>query len=233
MRLDKYLSEMGAGTRSELKKAVRAGRVTVNGVKVKDAAMHVEKDDVICMDGERVAYEQFVYYLMNKPAGVISATEDTRDRTVLDLLDGQQRKGLFPVGRLDRDTEGLLLITNDGPLAHALLSPSRHVEKEYFVRLRGPIGTQYADRLKAGIVISGGYRCMPADMKQLSDDTCTVILREGKFHEIKRMFEALGNQVEYLQRLRMKNLVLDESLEPGDYRPLSEEEIEDLRESLR
>ena len=124
MRLDKYLSEMGAGTRSELKKAVRAGRVTVNGVKVKEAAMHVEKDDVICMDGERVAYEQFVYYLMNKPAGVISATEDTRDRTVLDLLEGQQRKDLFPVGRLDRDTEGLLLITNDGELAHRLLSPS-------------------------------------------------------------------------------------------------------------
>ena len=232
MRLDRFLANSGAGTRNEVKKMIREGIVSLNGETVKKGSMQVDEDnDSICIGGDRIIYHRYVYFMLNKPAGYISATEGN-EPTVMDLI-GEPYNGMFPCGRLDRDTEGLLLITNDGPLAHALLSPSRHVEKEYFVRLRGPIGTQYADRLKAGIVISGGYRCMPADMKQLSDDTCTVILREGKFHEIKRMFEALGNQVEYLQRLRMKNLVLDESLEPGDYRPLSEEEIEDLRESLR
>ena len=157
MRLDKYLAQMGAGTRSEIKKAIRAGRVTVNGEKAADPAMHVrvpesinkkesagavpsEETDEICLDGVRIAYEQYVYYLMNKPAGVISATEDPSQRTVLDLIDERQRKGLFPVGRLDKDTEGLLLITNDGELAHRLLSPKRHVDKVYFARLDGPVG---------------------------------------------------------------------------------------------
>ena len=157
MRLDKYLAQMGAGTRSEIKKAIRAGRVTVNGVKASDPAVHVkitdkqprkksggepvpaEEDDEVCLDGVRIAYEEYVYYLMNKPAGVISATEDPRQKTVLDLMDGQLRKGLFPVGRLDRDTEGLLLITNDGELAHRLLSPRHHVDKVYFARLDGPV----------------------------------------------------------------------------------------------
>ena len=232
MRLDRFLANSGAGTRNEVKKMIREGIVSVNGETVKKGSVQVDEDnDSVCIGYDRIINHRYVYFMLNKPAGYISATEGN-EPTVMDLI-GEPYNGMFPCGRLDRDTEGLLLITNDGPLAHALLSPSRHVEKEYFVRLRGPIGTQYADRLKAGIVISGGYRCMPADMKQLSEDTCTVILREGKFHEIKRMFEALGNQVEYLQRLRMKNLVLDEDLQPGDYRPLSEEEIEDLRESLR
>ena len=216
MRLDKYLSEMGAGTRSELKKAVRAGRVTVNGVKVRDAAIHVEKDDEICMDGERVAYEQFVYYLMNKPAGVISATEDTRDRTVLDLLDGQQRKGLFPVGRLDRDTEGLLLITNDGELAHRLLSPKNHVDKVYFARLDGPVGETERRLFAEGLRVDETLTAMPARLD--------VLVREGKFHQIKRMFAAVGREVLYLKRLSMGPLVLDGSLAPGTYRRLTEEE---------
>ena len=225
MRLDKYLSEMGAGTRSELKKAVRAGRVTVNCVKVKDAAIHVEEDDVICMDGERVAYEQFVYYLMNKPAGVISATEETRDRTVLDLLEGQQRKGLFPVGRLDRDTEGLLLITNDGELAHRLLSPKKHVDKVYFARLDAPVGETERRQFAEGLRVDETLTAMPAQLDILGPgNEVKVTIREGKFHQIKRMFAAVGREVVYLKRLSMGPLVLDGSLPPGAYRRLTEEE---------
>ena len=225
MRLDKYLSEMGAGTRSELKKAVRAGRVTVNGVKVKEAAMHVEKDDVICMDGERVAYEQFVYYLMNKPAGVISATEDARDRTVLDLLGEQRRKGLFPVGRLDRDTEGLLLITNDGELAHRLLSPRNHVDKVYFARLDAPVGETECRLFAEGLKVDETLTAMPAGLEILEPgNEVKVTIREGKFHQIKRMFAAVGREVLYLKRLSMGPLALDGSLPPGAYRRLTEEE---------
>ncbi|MBP3880869.1 MAG: rRNA pseudouridine synthase [Lachnospiraceae bacterium] len=225
MRLDKYLSEMGAGTRSELKKAVRAGRVTVNGVKARDASMHVEEGDEIFMDGERVAYEQFVYYLMNKPAGVISATEDTRDRTVLDLLEGQQRKGLFPVGRLDRDTEGLLLITNNGELAHRLLSPKKHVDKVYFARLDAPVGETERRLFAEGLRVDETFTAMPAGLEILDPgNEVKVTIREGKFHQIKRMFEAVGREVLYLKRLSMGPLALDGSLPPGAYRRLTEEE---------
>lgn len=225
MRLDKYLSEMGAGTRSELKKAVRSGRVTVNGVKARDASMHVEEGDEIFMDGERVAYEQFVYYLMNKPAGVISATEDTRDRTVLDLLEGQQRKGLFPVGRLDRDTEGLLLITNNGELAHRLLSPKNHVDKVYFARLDAPVGETERRLFAEGLRVDETFTAMPAGLEILDPgNEVKVTIREGKFHQIKRMFEAVGREVLYLKRLSMGPLALDGSLPPGAYRRLTEEE---------
>lgn len=225
MRLDKYLSEMGAGTRSELKKVVRAGRVTVNGVKARDASMHVEEGDEIFMDGERVAYEQFVYYLMNKPAGVISATEDTRDRTVLDLLEGQQRKGLFPVGRLDRDTEGLLLITNNGELAHRLLSPKNHVDKVYFARLDAPVGETERRLFAEGLRVDETFTAMPAGLEILDPgNEVKVTIREGKFHQIKRMFEAVGREVLYLKRLSMGPLALDGSLPPGAYRRLTEEE---------
>ena len=225
MRLDKFLSEMGAGTRSELKKAVRAGRVTVNGVKVRDASMHVEKDDEVCMDGERIAYEQFTYYLMNKPSGVISATEDARDRTVLDLLGEQRRKGLFPVGRLDRDTEGLLLITNDGELAHRLLSPKNHVDKVYFARLDAPAGEMERRLFAEGLRVDETLTAMPAQLDILGPgNEVKVTIREGKFHQIKRMFEAVGREVIYLKRISMGPLVLDESLPPGAYRRLTEEE---------
>ena len=192
MRLDKYLSEMGAGTRSELKKAVRAGRVTVNGVKVRDAAIHVEKDDEICMD---------------------------------DLLDGQQRKGLFPVGRLDRDTEGLLLITNDGELAHRMLSPKNHVDKVYFARLDGPVGETERRLFAEGLRVDETLTAMPARLDVLEPaNEVKVTIREGKFHQIKRMFAAVGREVLYLKRLSMGPLVLDGSLAPGTYRRLTEEE---------
>ena len=199
MRLDKYLAQMGAGTRSEIKKAIRAGRVTVNGVKASDPAVHVkitdkqprkksggepvpaEEDDEVCLDGVRIAYEEYVYYLMNKPAGVISATEDPRQKTVLDLMDGQLRKGLFPVGRLDRDTEGLLLITNDGELAHRLLSPRHHVDKVYFARLDGPVSETERKLFAEGLKVDETLTAMPAQLEILDPaDEVRVTIREGK-----------------------------------------------------
>jgi 16S rRNA pseudouridine516 synthase len=185
----------------------------------------VKEDDEIRMDGERIAYEQFVYYLMNKPAGVISATEDTRDRTVLDLLEGQQRKDLFPVGRLDRDTEGLLLITNDGELAHRLLSPRNHVDKVYFARLDAPVGETERRLFAEGLKVDETLTAMPAVLEILeSGNEVKVTIREGKFHQIKRMFAAVGREVLYLKRLSMGPLALDGSLPPGAYRRLTEEE---------
>ena len=225
MRLDKYLSEMGAGTRSELKKAVRAGRVSVNGQRAKDASIHVSEKDEICLDGNRIVYERFVYYMMNKPAGVISATEDARERTVLELIEGQQRKGLFPVGRLDRDTEGLLLITNDGELAHRLLSPAHHVDKVYFARLDGPVGETERRLFAEGLKVDNTFTAMPACLELLENaEEVKVTIREGKFHQIKRMFAAVGREVLYLKRLSMGPLALDGSLAPGAYRRLTEEE---------
>ena len=225
MRLDKYLAEMGAGTRKEIGKAVRAGRVTVNGQTVKNAAMQVAAEDEVSMDGAPVEYEEYVYYMLNKPAGVISATEDARERTVLDLISERQRKGLFPVGRLDRDTEGLLLITNDGGLAHRLLSPRHHVDKVYYARLDGPVGEAEKALFAQGLKVDEALTALPAELEILEPATeVRVTIREGKFHQVKRMFEAVGREVLYLKRLSMGPLALDESLPKGDYRRLTAEE---------
>lgn len=225
MRLDKYLAEMGAGTRKEIGKAVRAGRVTVNGQTVKNAAMQVTAEDEVSMDGVSVEYEEYVYYMLNKPAGVISATEDARECTVLDLISERQRKGLFPVGRLDRDTEGLLLITNDGGLAHRLLSPRHHVDKVYYARLDGPVGEAEKALFAQGLKVDETLTALPAELEILEPATeVRVTIREGKFHQVKRMFEAVGREVLYLKRLSMGPLALDESLPKGDYRRLTAEE---------
>lgn len=225
MRLDKYLAEMGSGTRKEIGKAVRAGRVTVNGQTVKNAAMQVTAEDEVSMDGVSVEYEEYVYYMLNKPAGVISATEDARERTVLDLISERQRKGLFPVGRLDRDTEGLLLITNDGGLAHRLLSPRHHVDKVYYARLDGPVGEAEKALFAQGLKVDEALTALPAELEILEPATeVRVTIREGKFHQVKRMFEAVGREVLYLKRLSMGPLALDESLPKGDYRRLTAEE---------
>ena len=225
MRLDKYLAEMGAGTRKEIGKAVRAGRVTVNGQTVKNAAMQVTAEDEVSMDGVPVEYEEYVYYMLNKPAGVISATEDARERTVLDLISERQRKGLFPVGRLDRDTEGLLLITNDGGLAHRLLSPRHHVDKVYYARLDGPVGEAEKALFAQGLKVDETLTALPAELEILEPATeVRVTIREGKFHQVKRMFEAVGREVLYLKRLSMGPLALEESLPQGAYRRLTAEE---------
>ncbi|OUM94436.1 MAG: 16S rRNA pseudouridine(516) synthase [Thermobacillus sp. ZCTH02-B1] len=238
MRLDKLLAHAGCGTRSEIKRAVRLGRVEVNGLAVRDPGMAVDPEaDRVFWDGEPVRYREYVYFMLNKPPGVISATEDPRERTVIDLLKPEDRvRDPFPVGRLDKDTEGLLLITNDGRLAHELLSPRKHVDKVYEAVVAGAVDDADVRAFASGVTLDDGYRTMPADLVvrdvrdgedgPLSD--VTVTLREGKFHQVKRMFEAVGKRVVRLRRVAMGPLRLDPSLPPGDYRELTEEEMRAL-----
>ena len=256
MRLDKFLSGMGAGTRTEIKKAVKAGLVTVDGAVAKDPGMQVNEDSAVTFRGVPVVFEEFVYYMMNKPAGVISASDDSREETVVDLIDEQKRKDLFPAGRLDRDTEGLLLITNDGELAHRLLSPKHHVDKRYYAEVSGTVTEDDVQAFADGLVLPDGLECLPAkleilraadDDEEVSSDESSpednsheveflatseveVVIQEGKFHQIKRMFAARGMEVLYLKRLTMGPLVLDGSLEPGEYRRLTEKELQSLKE---
>ena len=231
MRLDKYLADMNAGTRSELKRNIRKGLVTVDGSVIKDPGQNVEPGkDTVFYRGRKIEYETYVYYMLNKPAGLISATEDKRMKTVIDLLPEERRRDLFPVGRLDRDTEGLLLITNDGELAHRLLSPKRHVDKKYYARIRGAVTREDVLAFARGISLED-FTCMPADLTIIKSDEIseiTVIIREGKFHQIKRMFEAVGKEVVFLKRLEMGSLILDEELAPGEFRRLTEEELRSL-----
>ena len=234
MRLDKYLSDMGAGTRSELKKEIRKGGVSVDGEIVKDPGYSVDASSHVVFRGAVIAYDEFEYYMLNKPEGVISASEDGIEATVVDLIDEPKRKDLFPVGRLDRDTEGLLLITNDGALAHRLLSPKHHVDKTYFVVVSGILNDSDVELFEQGLVLSDGLECLPADLKILSvsDEEYTseaeITIREGKFHQVKRMFSSVGAEVLYLKRLSMGPLTLDPELRPGEYRRLSKDELASL-----
>ena len=234
MRLDKLLSNMGYGSRKEIKIIVKSKAVEVNGKVAKDVSMHVdsEKDDIL-ISGEKVIYTEFIYLMMNKPPGVISATEDKKDQTVIDLLDPiDQHFQPFPVGRLDKDTEGLLLITNDGHLTHQLLSPKKHVPKLYFAEIDGMVTEEDILRFKEGVILEDGYLTKPGDLTILrSGETSEIelIITEGKFHQVKRMFEAVGKRVTYLKRLKMGSLELDSTLELGQYRPLTEKELEELK----
>ncbi len=235
IRLDKYLADMGIGTRQEVKKYIRQGRVTIDGLPVKKAETKVDTGKVcVAFDGESVEYREYEYYMLNKPAGVVSATEDPRDRTVVDLIEGTRRTDLFPAGRLDKDTEGLLLITNDGALAHRLLSPKKHVDKVYYARVKGIIGDEDIRHFKAGVDIGTGEkeeRTLPAKLEIIRSAEVSEIrltIQEGKYHQVKRMFESVGKEVMYLKRERMGKLVLDETLLPGQYRRLTEEEIKGL-----
>ncbi len=232
MRLDKYLADMGMGTRKEVKGLIRKGLVRVNDqvVKVPETAV-TEEDQVVC-NQVVVGYVQKEYYMLNKPAGVISATEDSRQKTVVDLIHTKKRKDLFPVGRLDKDTEGLLLITNDGELAHRLLSPKKHVGKVYYAKIRGEVTQEDVEIFKKGVPIEEDFTALPANLKVLQageESEIEVEIFEGKFHQVKRMFLAVGKEVMYLKRLSMGELKLDESLEPGEYRQLTEEELNKLR----
>ena len=201
MRLDKYLSDMGAGTRSELKKEIRRNGVSIDGMIIKDPGFSVDTSSHVVFRGSAVTYEEFVYYMLNKPAGVISASEDDREPTVVDLITELKRKDLFPVGRLDRDTEGLLLITNDGALAHSLLSPKHHVDKVYYAKVSGILSGSDIDLFRDGLVLTDGLECLPAELEVLSvsDEEYTseaqITIREGKFHQIKRMFSSIGAEV--------------------------------------
>ena len=240
MRLDKFLVACAVGSRTEVKNLLKAGRVTVNGKKEKSAKLQIDEEtDEICFDGQKLDYEEFVYYMMNKPQGVISATEDPKHKTVLDLLDDYARaKEVFPVGRLDIDTHGLLLLTNDGKLAHALLSPKRHVDKTYLAQVKGIMTDTDVETFAQGIPLKD-FTCQPAKLELVSVDTekdqslIRVTIAEGKFHQVKRMVAYCGKEVVDLQRLTMGTLTLDEDLKRGEWRRLSKEELEGLLESVQ
>lgn len=245
MRLDRFLCETGAGTRSEVKKLIAKGKVSVNGIPVRDAAIKVDEvRDLVELCGEAVFYKKYEYYMLHKPAGVISASRaDLRDketRCVVDLISSKCRKDLFPVGRLDKDTEGLLLITNDGALAHRLLSPKKHVWKTYYAELSAPLSDADIKRLSEGVEIGDEKPTLPCRIERAQAKNgeadgerkpegapgIRISIREGRYHQIKRMMEACKNEVLYLKRLSMGPLSLDEKLAPGEYRELTEEELE-------
>lgn len=236
IRLDKWLSEMTDGSRSEVKKWIKQGRVSIDGAVIRVPEIKVNpKRECVYLDNEAVLYQKFVYYMLNKPAGVVSATTDKEHQTVVDLLYPVARKDIFPVGRLDIDTEGLLLLTNDGALAHNLLSPRKHVEKTYLVHIDGTLTAEDKQCLEEGMDIGDEKLTLPAVVESAEDfglpagEGICITIREGRYHQIKRMFGKLGKTVVYLKRLRMGKLWLDESLEPGQYRELTAEELEMLK----
>lgn len=241
-RLDKILAHVGIGTRSELKRLAKEGAIYVNGVKIKDSGMQVNPDtDNITVNGETVMYREFVYLMMNKPQGVVSATEDNRDRTVVDLLDAAYAPfEVFPVGRLDKDTEGFLLLTNDGKLAHNLLSPRKHVPKTYFAKVEWEVSETDIEAFSQGVTLDDGYETLPGKLKILKTGNeaegllseIELTIMEGKFHQVKRMFQAVGKKVVYLKRLSMGPLVLDPSLVLGQVRELSKDELLALQNEM-
>ena len=233
MRLDKYLCETGFGTRSQVKDLLKKGQVMVNGEVIKKPELKInETTDQILCQGKKASYQKNIYLMLHKPAGVVSATEDNREKTVLDLVSPEDRKnGLFPVGRLDKDTEGLLLLTDDGELAHRLLSPKKHVDKTYYAKIDGQVTEEHVKQFREGLDIGDEKKTLPAVLTILLSGPVSeieVTIHEGRFHQIKRMFEAVGCKVTYLKRLSMGSLVLDETLPPEEYRPLTEAELEGL-----
>lgn len=235
IRLDKYLADMGVGTRTEVKQMVRKGRVRINGESCKKPEMKVDTTkDEISVDGMIVGYCDYEYYMLNKPAGVVSATEDRIHKTVLDLIDTRKRKDLFPVGRLDIDTEGLLLITNDGDLSHRLLSPKKHVDKTYYARIDGCVTDETVKQFAEGLDIGSEENpemTKPGVLEIVNsgkESEIRLTIQEGKYHQVKRMFQAVGMEVTYLKRVRMGSLVLDSKLATGEYRELTKDELEQL-----
>lgn len=236
IRLDKFLTEVGIGTRSEVKKYIRQGLVTIDSVPAQKPEQKIdEKTAKVCFRGNEIVYAAYEYYLLYKPAGCVSATEDRLHKTVMDYLTDTVRKDLFPVGRLDLDTEGLLLITNDGALAHDLLSPSKHVEKTYYAKVKGRVTENNVNQFEKGVDIGEEKPTKPAKLVIVSEGDISEIrltITEGRFHQVKRMFEAVGKEVVYLKRLSMGSLVLPDDLAPGDYRSLTTQELEALRRKL-
>ena len=232
IRLDKYMSDSGLGTRASVKALLKTGSVLVNGEVCKDPSRKIESDsDVVTCEGKTVGYKEMEYIMLNKPAGVVTATRDKSASTVLDLIKGEHRRDLFPVGRLDKDTEGLLLITNDGRLSHDLLTPGKHVDKTYFVRVQGRITDDMVKAFEAGIDIGDEKDTAPAVLKVINSGEISeaeVTITEGRYHQVKRMFSAFDCEVIYLKRISMGGLSLDESLQPGEFRELTEEELKIL-----
>lgn len=228
MRLDKFVSDGAAMTRSESRKAIKNGRVSVENKIVKDIAFQIAENCNVLLDGKKISYSEFIYIMLNKPQGYVSATEDKRQKTVLDILDPSYRRyQLFPVGRLDIDTEGFLLLTNDGELAHNMLSPNKNVGKTYFLSLEKPITDEEIKALETGVDI-GECVTKPAKAERISENEINLTITEGKFHQIKRMAKAVGNEVVYLKRLSYGSFYLDKALRTGDYRALTEKETKYL-----
>ncbi|GIO28813.1 pseudouridine synthase [Ornithinibacillus bavariensis] len=230
MRLDKLLANMGFGSRKDVKQLIKSKRVLVNDQVVKDSGLNINPiHDTVLLDGEKVEYKPYIYLMMNKPPGVISATEDKFDQTVIDLLPSKYKHyNPFPVGRLDKDTEGLLLLTNDGQLAHQLLSPKKEVIKTYYAKILGRVTKEDVAKFSKGVQLEDGYQTKPAVLNVLSGGDISEIevsITEGKFHQVKRMFEAIDKKVMYLKRLSMGDLVLDKTLALGEYRELNAEEL--------
>ena len=235
-RLDKLLASTGYWSRKEVKDLVRQGRVWADGAPVQRPEKKFDPASaVLTVDGQPVDTAPFVYLMMNKPAGLLSATEDKKQPTVVDLLPQHlQRRGLFPVGRLDKDTVGLLLLTDDGALAHDLLSPKKHVDKVYYARVDGTLNADDVSAMARGMVLGDGLHCLPAGLEPLGDGSaCRVTLREGKYHQVKRMLAARGKPVLFLQRLSMGELALDPALKPGEWRSLTEEERASLNRARK
>ena len=233
LRLDKYLADMGLGTRSEIKEWIRKGRVKINQTICNKPEIKVDiKADQVAFDDTEVGYVKYQYIMLHKPAGVVSATNDSRSTTVLDLIRNKRCKDLFPVGRLDKDTEGLLLITNDGELAHQLLSPKKHVDKVYYARVKGRVLEEDKRVFLKGVDIGDEDITLPAKLTILASGDISetrLTIQEGRYHQVKRMFEAVGKEVIYLKRLSMGSLELDQDLKPGEYRELTDDELNKLK----
>lgn len=235
LRIDKMLSNTGVGSRKQIKTDARNGHIEVNGTIEKDSSRIIDTEtDAVKYKGEIIKYTQYIYLMMNKPRGVVSATEDNYDKTVIDLLKDEDKSYKpFPVGRLDKDSEGLLLITNDGKLSHDLLSPKKHVDKTYYVEVDEEVTENDVTAFEKGVILKeDNYKTLPAKLQIIESgypSICLVTIREGKFHQVKRMFNAINNEVIYLKRISMGTLKLDESLKTGQYRHLTEEEIKLLR----
>ena len=225
IRLDKYLCDMGIGTRSSVKELIRKGNIKVNDMVVKSSDYKIKDSDIVLLNDNQINYQKFYYYMLNKPAGYISATTDKKEKTVMDLLGEYNRKDLFPIGRLDKDTEGLLILSNDGELSHNLLSPKKHVSKTYLVSLEVPITDEDILNIEKGVDIGEDKLTLPTNIEKINDTELYISITVGKYHQVKRMFSAVGNKVVYLKRVAMGKLKLDDTLAPGELRPLSEQEI--------
>lgn len=234
-RLDKFLVSVGAGSRSEVKQLIKAGKITVDDVIIKKAEEKVDTvENIVKYNGKPLEYVENVYYMLNKPQGVVSATTDSLNATVIDLIRHVKHLNLFPIGRLDKDTEGLLIITNDGELAHNLLSPKKHVKKKYYVELDGVLTDKKAEIISTGIELDKNFKTMPAEIEMTDDKRRVYItIYEGKFHQVKRMFKFVDLNVTYLKRVSMGSLCLDESLPVGEYRELTEYELNKLKGEMK
>lgn len=233
MRLDKFICQVSSYSRSEAKVLLKKGSVAVNGLICKDGELKIdENQDSITINGKEICYQKYYYYLLHKPAGCITACEDPKEKTVMDFLKDAPGKNLAPVGRLDKDTEGLLLITNDGALSHNLLSPKKHIPKTYFVRCNFPFSVEDMQKLEEGVDIGDEKRTKPAKVKRISDNEMELTITEGRFHQVKRMLYAISNEVVYLKRISMGNLKLPEDIKCGKYRELTPDELIILKESL-